>query len=67
MLRGLSAKTIIKKPVCTINAIFLSLLIINTSLAARWTRTRFIGAMIPQERGFEGINIYFLFLITLFV
>jgi hypothetical protein len=58
MLRGQSAQTIIKRPVFPRHVMFSSLLIINTSLAARRTRTRVIGAMIPQERELEEIRVY---------
>jgi hypothetical protein len=47
------------------------LIIINNKYIvglARRTRTRVIGgSMIPQERGLEGISIYFINLITHFV
>jgi hypothetical protein len=51
MLRGLSAQTMIKGPVCPINVIFLSLLIINTSFVARWIRTRVIGVHDSTREG----------------
>jgi hypothetical protein len=58
MLRGQGAQTIIKRLVCPRHVMFLSLLIINTWLVARWTRTRVIGGYIPQERGLEGLSVY---------
>jgi hypothetical protein len=36
----------------------------NTSLAARKTRTRVIGAMIPQERGLKGTKSFYHILFT---
>jgi hypothetical protein len=51
MLRGLSAQTIIKRLVCPRHVIFLSLLIINTSLSARRTRTRVIGGYDSTREG----------------
>jgi hypothetical protein len=44
-------KTIIKRPVCPRHVMFLSLLIINTWLAARWTRTRVIGGYDSTREG----------------
>jgi hypothetical protein len=51
MLRGQSAQTIIKGLVCPINVMFLSLLIINTPLVARQTRTRVIGGYDSTREG----------------
>jgi hypothetical protein len=51
MLRGQSAQKIIKKPVCPRNVMFQSLLIINTSLAAKQTRTRVIEGYDSTREG----------------
>jgi hypothetical protein len=58
MLRGQSAQTIIKRPVCPRHVMFLSLLIINTWLAVRWIRTRVIGGYDSTREGVEGISVY---------
>jgi hypothetical protein len=51
MLRGLSAKTIIKGPICPRNVILLSLIIINALLVAKRTRTRVIGGYDSTREG----------------
>ena len=65
MLRGQSAQTIIKRPMCPRNAMFLSLLLINTSLATRRTRTRVIRGYDSTREGAWGDTCLFPILITL--
>ena len=61
MLRGMSAQTIIKGPVCPRNVMFWSLIIINTSLAARRTRTRVIRGYDSTREGAWGTKCLFLY------
>jgi hypothetical protein len=51
MLRGQSVQTIIEGLVCPRNVMFLSLIIINTSLVVKWTRTRVIGGYDSTREG----------------
>jgi hypothetical protein len=51
MLRGQGAQTIIKRPVCPRHVMFLSLLIINTWMATRQTRTRVIEGYDSTRKG----------------
>jgi hypothetical protein len=48
---NMSAQTIIKGPICPRNVMFASSLIINTSLAARYTRNRVIGGYDSTREG----------------
>jgi hypothetical protein len=51
MMRGQSSQTIIKRPSCPRNVMFLSLLIINTSMVTIWIRTRVIGGYDSTREG----------------
>jgi hypothetical protein len=61
MLRGHSAQTIINRPICPRNVMFLSLLIINTWLNARQRRTRVIEGYDSTRDGDLGDKCLFLF------
>jgi hypothetical protein len=54
-------------PVCLGNVIFLSLLIINTSMAARQIRTRVIGGYGSTREGALGAKCLFYFILPIFV